>query len=80
MLLLNEPAPLPLVVQVSALVGVPVVFQQMPRAVVASDPPPWVMLPPPCALVAVMLVMTDVVTEGSTGTVKVASVAHAPPA
>ena len=63
MLLVNAPVPAPLVVQVSALVGAPVVFQQMPRA--ETGKVPWVAtFPPPKAVVEVIFVIPVVVMDG----------------
>ena len=59
MLLVKEPVPLPSIVLKFAIVGLGVVFQQTPRAVIAA-PPSAVMLPPLMAVVPV-IVLTAVV-------------------
>ena len=64
MLLANAPVPVPSLVVLSAVVGVPPVFQQTPRTVTAS-PPSAVTLPPDAAAVGVMLEIAVVVTVGS---------------
>ena len=62
--LVNTPVPVPSVVLLSAVVGLPAVLQQTPRAVTA-DPPSELTFPPPEAVVAVMPVTDAVVTIGA---------------
>ena len=62
-LLVNAPVPEPFVVLVLAVVGLEVVFQQTPRAVTVALPSE-VTLPPPVAVVWVILVIELVVTVG----------------
>ncbi len=63
MALAKVPSPVPSVVSVSAMVGLIVVLQQIPRAVTAA-PPLEVTLPPPVAVAEVIPVIAVVVTEG----------------
>ena len=62
--LVNEPVPEPSVVWLLAVVGVPPVFQQTPRAVTGSEPMS-VTLPPELALPAVTALAAVVVTVGA---------------
>ena len=63
MLLVKLPMPLPSVVWLPLIVGFADVLQQIPRAVTAA-PPVEVTLPPPVAVVAVILVTEAVVMVG----------------
>jgi hypothetical protein len=64
MLLVNTPVPVPsIVLVVNAIVGLAVVLQQIPLAVMVA-PPSEVMFPPDVAVVLVMLLITFVVTVG----------------
>jgi hypothetical protein len=71
-LLVNEPVSLPLVVLLSAVVGLAEVLQHTPRAVTLS-PPSEVTLPPPDAVVEVIEVIVAVVTVGVVKVVNVES-------
>jgi hypothetical protein len=64
MALTNEPAPVPPLMQLSAVVGLADVLQQTPRALTAP-PPAEVTFPPPEAVVGVIPVIAAVVTTGS---------------
>ena len=66
MLLLKLPIPLPSLECKSSIVGLGIVLQHMPRAVIAV-PPLEVTLPPQVAALAVMSLTTLVVTVGATG-------------
>ena len=59
----NEPVPVPSLVLLSAMVGLPVVFQHTPRAVTVL-PPSEVTVPPHVADVAAICVTAAVVTVG----------------
>ena len=61
--LVNEPIPLPSVVCESLIVGLGLVLQQTPLAVIA-DPPSDVIFPPLSALVVVTFVTAVVVIVG----------------
>ena len=64
MLLVNAPVPVPLtVLVVNDIVGLVVVLQQIPLAVMVA-PPSEVMFPPDVAVVLVMLLIAFVVTVG----------------
>ena len=63
MLLVKVPVPVPLVVWLSAVVGLGLVLQHTPRAVTGS-PPSAVTLPPEDAVVEVIDVGEVVVTVG----------------
>ena len=64
MLLVNDPLPVPsTVLVVNAIVGLAVVLQQIPLAVMVA-PPSEVMFPPDVAVVVVMLETTVVVSVG----------------
>ena len=69
-MLVNDPVPLPLVVCVLAVVGLPVVFQHTPLAVTVA-PPSDVTLPPLAALVEVIDVTDAVVNVGRVTAAKV---------
>ena len=60
-LLVKLPVPAPLEVWLSLVVGLPVVFQLTPRAVIAA-PPLLVIVPPLVAVVAEIEVTLDAVT------------------
>ena len=62
-LLVKLPVPLPLLVLLSPVVGLPPVFQQTPRAV-TDVPPSEVTLPPQDAVVVVMELTLATVTAG----------------
>ena len=62
--LVNVPLVVPSVVLVSEVVGVAVVLQQIPEAVIA-DPPFDVILPPALAAYFVILLATVVVSVGA---------------
>jgi hypothetical protein len=64
MLLTNAPSPVPLVVMLSAVVGLDEVLQQTPRAVTGT-PPLSVTFPPEVAVVEVIAVIVVVVTVGA---------------
>lgn len=67
--LVNGPVPLPSVVQISDMVGLPIVFQQTPLTVTGPPPPVAMILPPPVAVMNLMPVTAAVVTAGTdTGT------------
>ena len=64
MLLVNVPVPVPsTVLVVNVIVGLTVVLQQIPLAVMVA-PPSEVMFPPDVAVVLVMLLIVFVVTVG----------------
>jgi hypothetical protein len=64
--LVNMPVPVPFEVWGSAVVGLPVVFQQTP--LVSSVAPPFAMtLPPPVAVVEIVPLIGVVVTTGTEG-------------
>ena len=64
MLLVNVPVPVPsTVLVVNAIVGLALVLQQIPLAVMVA-PPSEVMFPPDVAVVVVMLLIVFVVTVG----------------
>ena len=60
----SSPVPVPFEEWLSAMVGVPAVFQQMPRSV-TSVPPSFMTSPPPIAVVCVISVTSIVITEGT---------------
>ncbi len=62
-LLEKLPVPEPSVVLLSAVVGLVLVLQHTPRAVIVV-PPPEVMYPPLVAVVCVIVLIAEVVTEG----------------
>ena len=66
---MNAPVPVPLVVLLSAVVGLADVLQQTPRAVTLA-PPLEVTFPPPDAVVEVIDVIVAVVTVGVVRVVK----------
>jgi hypothetical protein len=68
--LVNIPIPVPLVVLAFEVVGVADVAQQIPRTV-TDAPPSAVTLPPLVAVVVVIALIADVVTEGVTATTRV---------
>jgi hypothetical protein len=63
--LLKLPAPVPFVVILFAVVGLPAVFQHIPRTVTAAVPDE-VTLPPQVALVESILLTLAVFTTGGT--------------
>jgi hypothetical protein len=65
---LNVPEVVPSVVLLSAVVGVAVVLQQIPDAVI-TDPPLEVMVPPEVAAYLVILLAAVVVSVGATASV-----------
>ena len=69
---MKVPVPVPLVVLLSAVVGLAEVLQHTPLAVTVV-PPPEVTLPPPDAVVEVIDVIVVVVTVGVVKVVKLES-------
>ncbi len=80
MLLVKVPKTAPSSVLLSAVVGLPEIFQQTPLATIASTPP-LVIVPPPVAVVVVTELIVVVVTIGRlVGVVKDYSSPYAVPA
>ena len=79
MLLVKLPVPLPLLVELFAIVGLGLVLQQTPRCV-TDAPPLLVMLPPEIAVVPVMLIIEFVSTVGRVNVVKLYVIPYAVPA
>ena len=65
--LVNVPVPVPFVVKLLSMVGFELVFQHIPLAVTIASPS-LKMIPPQVAEVVVILVISDVDSDGSAST------------